>query len=402
MIKLFLLTIFQAMILSYAVAQNQEQSTCTSINGRIGRCIIIRQCPELLNILQTRPLKSETIDLLRQLQCGFDGNNPTVCCPIQNANIDTTYRDNNENDIKSNQSFKEENEQNTDKNIDDENLQYDFSNNSLIPTDCGNDLSQRIIGGEITELDEFPWMVLLEHAKPNGKVIICGGVLISRRYVLTAAHCIKGKDLPITWRLESVRLGEYNTDTNPDCVQDDENTLLCADEPISIGVEEQMAHENYRPRSRDQKYDIALLRLSRDVTFTNYIKPICLPSTASLGQKLFVAGWGKTENGSSSNVKLKVSLPFVNKQQCQLTYDNVQVSLGYGQICVGGQKGKDSCRGDSGGPLMTVERERNGNGRWIVAGIVSFGPLPCGMFGWPGVYTRTIDFIPWILSKMKP
>lgn len=99
------------------------------------------------------------------MQCGFDGNNPTVCCPIQNANIDTTYRDNNENDIKSNQSFKEQNEQNTDKNIDDENLQYDFSNNSLIPTDCGNDLSQRIIGGEITELDEFPWMVLLEHAK---------------------------------------------------------------------------------------------------------------------------------------------------------------------------------------------------------------------------------------------
>lgn len=145
--------------------ENQEQSTCTSINGRIGRCIIIHQCPELLNILQTRPLKSETIDLLRQLQCGFDGNNPTVCCPIQNANIDTTYRDNNENDIKSNQSFKEQNEQSTDKNIDDENLQYDFSNNSLIPTDCGNDLSQRIIGGEITELDEFPWMVLLEHAK---------------------------------------------------------------------------------------------------------------------------------------------------------------------------------------------------------------------------------------------
>lgn len=144
--------------------ENQE-STCQSINGRIGRCIIIHQCSELLNILQTRPLKSETIDLLRQLQCGFNGNNPKVCCPIQNTNIDTTYRDNNENDIKSNQNSKEQNEQNTDKSIDDENLHYDFSNNSLIPTDCGSDLSQRIIGGEITELDEFPWMVLLEHAK---------------------------------------------------------------------------------------------------------------------------------------------------------------------------------------------------------------------------------------------
>lgn len=145
-------------IFSFFILENQEQSTCTSINGKIGRCVIIHQCPELLNVLQTRPLKSETINLLRQLQCGFNGNNPIVCCSIQNTNIDTTYQDDNRDVINSNQSSNEQN-------IDDVNLKYDFSNNSLIPTDCGKDFSQRIIGGEITELDEFPWMVLLEHAK---------------------------------------------------------------------------------------------------------------------------------------------------------------------------------------------------------------------------------------------
>ncbi|KAK9306053.1 hypothetical protein QLX08_003116 [Tetragonisca angustula] len=382
MTKLFVFNILQIlqMMILIAVSQFQEELNCPSLYGEPGQCIGIRQCPELLNLLQMRPLKPETIDLLRQMQCGFDDINPRVCCPIRR----TSERLNN----------------NT-QNIDDQNVQYNFSNNPLLPTDCGKDLSQRIYGGEITDLDEFPWMVLLEYLTLNGKRTACGGVLISRRYVLTAAHCVKGKDLPRTWQLSSVRLGEYDTSSDRDCVPDDERTVICADDPVTVGIEEQIAHESYQPRSRDQKYDIALLRLSRDVTFTTYIKPICLPPTASLEQKLFVAGWGKTENGSSSNVKLKLVLPLFDKEQCQKTYGNAGVMLGHGQICAGGQKDKDSCKGDSGGPLMTMKRNRDSSGKWIVVGVVSFGPLPCGMLGMPGVYTRVIDFVPWILDKMR-
>jgi len=116
---------------------------------------------------------------------------------------------------------------------------------------------------------------------------------------------------------------------------------------------------------------------------------------------LQVAGWGKTESRSSSNVKLKLSLPLVDQDQCNQVYGNVSVQLGYGQICAGGQRGKDSCRGDSGGPLMTVEALPDGSGRWSVVGVVSFGPSPCGMPGWPGVYTKVQDFVPWILSKLR-
>ncbi|KOC63285.1 Serine protease easter, partial [Habropoda laboriosa] len=366
-----------------------------------GSCIGIRQCPQLLRILETKPLKPDVVDYLRQSQCGFDGNLPRVCCPIQSGNMNVPSRgeqvylgDN----FGSNQNSGQENTD--EKTTDDANLRYDFSNNPLLPNNCGKDLSQRIFGGERTDLDEFPWTVLLEYKKPNGRGTSCGGVLISRRYVLTAGHCVSYTDIPKTWKLDAVRLGEYNTDTDPDCIQDDIDSVVCADSTVSVGIEEQMIHESYRPTMTDRRYDIALLRLSRDVSFTNYIKPICLPPSASVGQRLFVAGWGRTENRSSSNVKLKLSLPVFDKEQCKTIYREV-TTLGYGQICAGGQKGKDSCQGDSGGPLMGVERNQDGSGRWTLIGIVSVGPKNCGTVGWPGVYTRVIDFVPWILSKMR-
>lgn len=391
---------FQALIptpsnAQYAAAEEPGGSTCVTPNGANGVCIGIRRCSVLMNILETRPLPPGAVEFLKQSQCGFEGKDPRVCCPTGGS---TPPRGDNQN---------ETNNMGTDSDSgvvgDDLTASsYDLSNNPLLPTECGKDLTQRIFGGETTDIDEFPWMALLEYAKPNGRTTACGGVLIGKRYVLTAAHCVKGKDLPKTWSLENVRLGEYDTNTNPDCIRDGRVILVCADEPVTVGVEEQIAHENYRPNSKDQKYDIALLRLTRDVSFTNYVKPICLPPNAAIGEKLYAAGWGKTENRTASNVKLKVSLPRVEKEQCQTTYANAGVNLGVGQICAGGQKGKDSCRGDSGGPLMTLERTREGTGKWSVVGVVSFGPSPCGMPGWPGVYTKVSDFVPWILSKMKP
>lgn len=94
------------------------------------------------------------------MQCGFDDINPRVCCPIRR----TSFRDDDPssgNDFEPNPNSKRPND-NT-QNTNDQNIQYDFSNNPLLPTDCGKDLSQRIYGGEITDLDEFPWMVLLEY-----------------------------------------------------------------------------------------------------------------------------------------------------------------------------------------------------------------------------------------------
>lgn len=73
------------------------------------------------------------------------------------------------------------------------------------------------------------------------------------------------------------------------------------------------------------------------------------------------------------------------------------MNLEEGQICAGGQAGKDSCRGDSGGPLMYE------NGRIDeIIGIISFGPKPCGLENSPGIYTKVFEYKNWILANIRP
>lgn len=279
-----------------------------------------------------------------------------------------------------------------------QNVGFDLASNPLLPSTCG--LSQKITEGEKATLDEFPWLALLAYKKPTGPSTACTGALINNRYVLTAAQCLKA--IPITWELQGVRLGEYNTETAVDCVKEDETAEVCADDPITVGIEEQISHEDYLPRTRENKNDIALVRLARNVTFTNYVKPICLPADDSLGVELLLAGWGRSRNTAVSAEKHKFSLPLVPADQCKDIYKVAGVDIGHGQMCAGGEKGKDACAGDSGGPLMAREQNADGTSKFTAVGVVSFGPAACGTEGWPSVYTRVYDFMPWILEKLKP
>lgn len=95
---------------------------------------------------------------------------------------------------------------------------------------------------------------------------------------------------------KGVRLGEWDLRSDQDCEDDN-----CSDPVLDIPVVERIPHENYNPNSRAQENDIALLRLGRSVTFTDWVKPICLPVSPNVAGKnydnepLVVAGWGKTE-----------------------------------------------------------------------------------------------------------
>ncbi|KAL9692306.1 hypothetical protein quinque_015970 [Culex quinquefasciatus] len=267
------------------------------------------------------------------------------------------------------------------------------------PSDCGLDSPNRIFGGTETALGEFSWTALLVAEDTDGyKSTYCGATLINSRYVVTAAHCIK---LVLTnWTLTAVRLGEHNITNGEEQDCDEYNT--CADVPVEVGIEKVILHEEYDAHKKREYNDIALIRLNRDVGFSTYINPICLPLEDSVrqmnhtGMKVTAAGWGYTESNYSSEVKLKVSLDVMNHNRCVKVYKSADIRLQDTQLCAGGKKGEDTCGGDSGGPLM---REIEGN--YHLIGVVSFGAANCGTKGVPGVYTNVAMFVDWIQSKLE-
>ncbi|KAF5289868.1 hypothetical protein FQR65_LT02002 [Abscondita terminalis] len=363
--------------------KNDQYESCFTQERAPGECISIRSCPELANLLLERPLPSKSAEYLKKAQCGFIGLDAKVCCPLKPVETTPKIR------IQTLPKFSK-----------------GSVTSALLPntTECGTDTTlNKIVGADVADLFEFPWMGLIEYQTPAGYSYHCGSVLINNRYVLTAAHCIIGKAIPRDWTLANVVLGEYNTDTKRDCVAIDSN-YVCSNDPLVIPVIEKIPHEYYDPFDKSQQHDIALLRLARTVTY-NFVKPICLPTSSLLentfsGTKGMVSGWGKTENKNESNLKLKLSLPIISNRNCEQIYGMYGVSITNNHICAGGEDGKDTCTGDSGGPLMNYIALNDIN--WYVTGIVSFGPTPCGLERWPGVYTRVTEYVPWIVSKLRP
>lgn len=78
-----------------------------------------------------------------------------------------------------------------------------------------------------------------------------------------------------------------------------------------------------------------------------------------------------------------------------------------GQMCAGGDKGKDACKGDSGGPLMVTlatnpPADVSPSHVTYQIGVVSYGPdSPCGTVPLPSIYTRVAAYVPWILANIR-
>ncbi|KAL0881064.1 hypothetical protein ABMA27_002194 [Loxostege sticticalis] len=375
---MFRRTVFFVLTLVCSFARSED---CRTPTGQTSQCISLYDCPDMLAAFERRPLPSFVVTYLRRSQCGFDGYVPRVCCGPIPEEPDTPVPVQRPTTPASNEG--------------DEGP----SDDDAVPSrrgECGVDTNgDRIYGGQFTELDEFPWMALLGYRKPTGRITYqCGGVLINHRYVLTAAHCITGAITREVGTLVTVRLGEYDTQSEVDC-----SAGVCADPPQEIPVQAGYPNPGYNDRNVNKRDDIGLVRLSRRARYTYYVKPICLPDASarqSPGDEVFVAGWGKTLTGTNSPVKLKLQLPIFDKNECVNKYKDLGANLVDKQICAGGTFSKDACRGDSGGPLMVRKPE----GYWESVGVVSFG-YGCGRDGWPGVYSSVVSYKDWILNTMR-
>ena len=131
-----------------------------------------------------------------------------------------------------------------------------------------------------------------------------------------------------------MRLGDWDERTNPDC--DEEGR--CNDPYVEIPIERVISHEDYNPQNTAQSNDIALIKLKRIVEFTKFIKPICLPidlndRTIDLtNHDVDVAGFGRTENSSSSDRKLKVAVTISSQEFCENVYKRSNVDITKKQV----------------------------------------------------------------------
>lgn len=118
--------------------------------------------------------------------------------------------------------------------------------------------------------------------------------------------------------------------------------------------------------------------------------------------RLEVAGWGAVNvvKPTGSKILMFVKLPTIPLSKCRNSF-TVNLTLNSEiQMCAGGEKEKDSCNGDSGGPLMHVEAV-NGPPQYFAIGLVSFGIKQCGKKDKPAVYTRIAGYMGWILDTLE-
>ncbi|XP_031330925.1 phenoloxidase-activating factor 3-like [Photinus pyralis] len=234
-------------------------------------------------------------------------------------------------------------------------------------------------------LDEFPWIAQLVY-KDN--TVKCAGSLINHRYVLTAAHCLISRYS----RLTGIRLGDYDVTTDKDCVNGTRYGVECSDPVEEVGVEKLSAHPGYRPRSGEN--DIGLIRLSREINYSEFIRPICLPEAANQdlkhGVRLASCGWGLTTyEGETTKVKKKISAHLLPLDTCTILFNHSSKVITANHLCVSEELEGFTCQGDSGGPLMLSVKNQ-----WDGVGLVSFG-YPCGT-DYPAVYTKVSGYLDWI------
>lgn len=227
-----------------------------------------------------------------------------------------------------------------------------------------------VTGGSVTSVQEHPWQVAILRDGAH----MCGGVIVNRTSVVTAAHCLDGV-IPSELVVRAGVTGRMDTG----------------------GQDRQVRRAVEHPRFRSLGYgDVGVLRLRQGFTFGPSVRPLGLATSAELATatEATVTGWGSLTDEGRKPFQLRgATIAIVDDRTCSAAVQAAGFTLRpVNEVCAG-SPGAGSCFGDSGGPLVI----RNTDGTAKLAGLVSWGPA-CGTTT-PNVFTEVPLFTDWITRQ---
>ncbi|KAM8902149.1 mannan-binding lectin serine protease 1 isoform 1-T1 [Lycaon pictus] len=254
-------------------------------------------------------------------------------------------------------------------------------------------LMARIFNGRPVQKGTTPWIAMLSY--PNEQPF-CGGSLLGSSWIVTAAHCLHQS-------LDS----EYPALHDSDLLRPSDLKVIMGKHwrRRSDGNEQHLRvkriflHPLYDPNTFEN--DVALVELLESPVLNDFVMPICLPEEPpEEGAIVIVSGWGKQFLQRFPETLMEIEIPIVDHHTCQEAYAPLRKKVTRDMICAGEKEGgKDACAGDSGGPMVTLDKER---GQWYLVGTVSWGE-DCGKKDRYGVYSYIYHNKDWIqrVTRMR-
>ncbi|XP_076237918.1 venom protease [Calliopsis andreniformis] len=303
-------------------------------------CAFIEDCSVIVDLMSQNLLP---IHRFRQAICGYSNTRVRVCCDA-GSNV-------------ANPVFTQDDA-------------YFAKSNSVL--ECGKSFLQSYT----STIGAYPFVARIGFRSVSGEVKYpCSGVIINERTILTTASCALAKSED--YKLYSVLVGEFNTESDPDCSTQ------------KLNISYVIKHPNYQADTFAN--NIAMLRLKEPIRYTVTAQPVCLvprdnyinPSNSVL------VGWGKLSSQKVRSCEQQaLKMRVLPNQECS-SYYSQGLSV---ELCAIGNE--MPCSGYSGSPLLYKYGDA-----YFLLGILSYGSNCDSVTNFPSVFVNVQRYTRWMLEN---